>query len=410
MLALTPVQNAQASTYLEGAVNAIIRKRPVMGMLDADKRVNRNFEGKDWNWLLEYRALEAEPYTPFQQFDFYDINYHLPLAVQPVFWAIPSAMDITEIQMNTGRSALVKLYNDRMRKCAEGMEIQTAKAMYNDVNSSSAGQGSAYMTGLRTFAHRSHVQFAAPTYVDRMAAPDETVLYGGKSIGLGQNGGTWSNDLPTAQQLNQKIGYDWPDGTADDSQRFDVTCPRLYNDNSNQWTNLGAAGAAATWQTNCVMMISRANTDLRKVSTDQMAPNMHISGSGRYQAILDAMRSSFRYTMAPNGQAAHLGYPDVIEFEGGGLVLDAACPANFTFSLCSKSVDVSFYGAGPVGEAMAAAQGDTASNVVTGGIYAMLGPVRDPRGLSWLWLMYAGGQIRWNPRYITIHGDWINNV
>src|SRR5690348_16003155 len=119
MYALNSTQIAQAGTYLEGAVNAILRRRPSLGMLDRVGRVNRNFEGKDWNWSLEYRALEAQPYTPFQEFDFFDTNLHLPIAVQPVFWAVPSALDITQIMMNRGPSAIVNQYNERMPKLAE---------------------------------------------------------------------------------------------------------------------------------------------------------------------------------------------------------------------------------------------------------------------------------------------------
>lgn len=408
MLALTPVQNAQASNYLAGAVNAIIRRRPLLGWMDAAGRINRNFEGKDWNWLIEYKALEAQPYVPFQQADFFDTNYHLPMAVNPVFWSVPSAMDITQIMMNTGPAALVKLYSDRLRKLAEAMEIRTAKSLYNDVNSTAAGQGSQYMTGLMTFVHKS-ATVGTVTYADRMAAPDETVLYAGQSIGLGSHGGTWSANRTAASRLNTILGTDYPDGQADASQRYDVNSPRLYNDNTNQWTNPGASPVAGTWDANCITMLSQADTDLKNFGVESMMPNVHQSGSLRYQAVKNLMRTAFRYTMNPHGQSANLGYPEALDFEGAALTVDSECPANYTFSLCAATFQVDFYSGDPVREATAGSQSVGGDQIVTGGIYVVLGPTRDPRGAAWLWQMFAGGQARWMPKYLTIHGDFVNN-
>lgn len=408
MFALTPAQNAQASTYFKGATNAILRKRPLTAWADVSGRVNRNFQGKDMNWLIEYMALEAQPYVPFQQGDFYDVNYHLQMAVQPVFWKLDSGMDITQIMMNTGPAQLVDLYNDRMRKLAEGMEIRFGKSLYNDVNSTEPGQGSKYMTGLMTFAHKS-ATVGVVTNAHRMAAPDETVIYAGQSIGLGSHGGSWSANLPAASRLNPILGTDYPDGQADASQRYDVTSPRLYNDMTNQWTNPGAAAANGTWRDNCLEMLSQADTDLKAFSVDAVMPNVHHSGSLRYQAIKSAMRSAFRYTMNPHGQSVNLGYPEVLDFEGAALTVDHECPAQFTFSLCEKSFEIDFYSGESVGAATAEAQELGGERIVTGGIYVLLGPTRDPRGGAWLFMIFAGGQIRWMPKYITIHGDFVNN-
>lgn len=409
---LTNLQYAQASTYLEGAVNAVLRRRPLLGWLDNDGRVNRDAEGKDFNWLIEYKELEAQPYTPFSQMDFYDTNYHLPMAVTPVFYNVPSAMDITTIVQNTGPAQIVNLYNQRASKLARAMQITTEKSMYNDANSTTPGTGAAYMTGLGTFAHKSKTIGSGPNYVTnacRMAAPDETILYGGQSIGLGSHGGGWSNGLPSAQQMNPLLGNDYPDGTPDLTQRYDTTAPRLYNENTNQWLNLGAAAANGTWAANCIAILARANTDLRLSNVDTMMPNLHLMGSGRYQAVRDLLRQAFRYTMDPPGESKNLGYLDTISFEGGDLVLDQMAGAQFTYSVCGASCAVNFWGTGPLREAMAASEKAGDANLVTGGIFAMLGPVQDPRGLSWLWQMFAGGQIRWNTKWITIIGDFINN-
>src|SRR5690348_13925151 len=121
-------------------------------------------------------------------------------------------------------------------------------------------------------------------------------------------------------------------------------------------------------------MISRANTDLKQISVGSMMPNVHISGSGRHQAILDSIRTAFRYTMVPNGQAANLGYPEALEFEGGALAQDAACPATFMFSVCYKSCVAAFYGADSVNEKAAMAQQAGGEQIVTGGIYVLMGP------------------------------------
>ena len=408
MSALTPLQNAQASSFFKGATNAILRKRPLTAWADAAGNVNRDFEGKDMNWLIEYRALEAEAYVPFQQGDFVDVNYHLPMAVTPVFWKKDSGMDITQIMQNTGPSSLVDLYNDRMRKLAEAMEIRFSRSLYNDVNSAASGQGAQYMTGLGTFAKKSAL-YGAVTNACRMAAPNETVLYAGQSIGLGSHGGTWSSDMVAAARLNPLLGTDYPNGTPDDSQRYDVTAPRLYNDNTNQWNAPGSAAANETWRNNCLEMLSQADTDLKAVSVDAVMPTIHHSGSQRYQAIKSALRTSFRYTMNPHGQSVNLGYPEVLDFEGAAITVDSMCPANFTFSLCEKSFGIDFYSGESVSANTAVAQMVGGEPIVTGGIYVLLGPTRDPRGGAWLFMILAGGQIRWMPKYLTVHGDFVNN-
>lgn len=405
--AFTNIQNAEASQWLEGAVNGVLRRQPFLGWLDRDGRVNRDSTGRDFNWLLDYKALEAQPYVPFSQMDFYDVNYHLPLVVTPVFWSMPSAMDLTGIVQNDGPAAIVKLFNDRMRKMAEGMQNTTEKSVYNDVNSTAGGSGLAYMTGLSTFAHKS-ATVGTVTNACRMAAPNEAILYGGQSIGLGSHGGMWSNNIANALQMNPLLGNDYPDGLPDPSRRYDVMAPRLYNENSNQWLSLGAVAANGTWAANCIAMLSRANTDLALAGTDSMMPNLHNSGSGRYQAIKDLMRQSFRYTMEPEGESKQLGYIQQVEFEGGVVTLDTNAPANFTFSVCGKSCEVNFFGNGQVKEAMVPQHSVGGENIITGGIFTVLGPRPDPRGLSWLWIMFAGGQIRWNPKYITIMGDFVN--
>lgn len=408
MYALSSTQVAQASNYLKGAVDVTLRSRPLLGMLDANGRIDRNYQGKDWNWNLEYRALESQPYTPFQEFDFYDTNMWLPVAVQPVFWSVPSALDITQRWMNSGQSQIVDQFNTRMPQMARGMQIGTAKALYNDVNSTSSGQGKDYMTGLMTFAHKSKAQYSGTSYADRLAPPDETVLYGGLSIGLGSQGGSWSNTGPTPH-LCTLINSDWPDGTSGDDQRYDVTSPRLYNYNTNQWNTPGAAPAAGTWRTNCLFMLSRANTDLGQISVPSMIPNVHMCGSDMKQAVMDQIRTAFRYTMQPSGQAANLGYPEGLEYEQGVLVQDASCPAGYVFSLNYMALTAAFYGADQVQEKSPEGQEMAGEQMVTGGIYVMLGPTRDPRGGAYLFLMIAGGQMRWTPRWITIHGDWVNN-
>ena len=404
-MALTPVQIAQASTYLKDCEDVTVRRRPLLGWADYSGRVNRNAKGKDWNWLLDYKQLEAEAHVPFQQGNFTDDNFYLPMAVTPVFWKRDSAMDITEIMQNTGPAQIVPLYNSRAEKLANAMEIYTAKSLYNDVNASG---GSTKMTGLKTFAQKSGT--IATTTGDRLAPPDELVTYAGQSIGLGSHGGSWSAPASGEVPMNAALGTNYPDGQSDPSQRYDCNSPVLYNQNTSRWADPSAAAASSTWETNCIAMLSRADTDLKKNTVESMMPNVHQSGSGRYQAVKDKMRQSFRYLMNPHGESLNLGYPEVLDFEGAALVVDHECPAEYTFSLCAASFDLNFYSADEVREAqMVQSQSVGGDTTVTGNIYVMFGPVRDPRGVSWLWTIFAGGQIRWTPKYITIHGDFVNN-
>jgi len=404
-MALTPVQVAQASNYLKGCEDVTVRRRPLLGWADYSGRVNRNANGKDWNWLLDYKQLEATPYTPFSQGNFSDDNFYLPMVVNPVFWSVNSALDATELMMNSGPSQIVDMYNTRSEKLAIAMEVYNAKSLYSDVNASG---GSQRMTGLRTFAQKSGT--VATTTGDRLAPPDELVTYAGQSIGLGSHGGSWSVPASGEVPMNAALTTNYPDGQCDPSQRYDANSPVLYNQNTSRWADTSAAAAASTWKTNCIMMLSRADTDLKKNTVDSMMPNVHQSGSDRYQAVKDKLRESYRMIMSPHGESQNLGYTDALDFEGAVLTVDHECPAEYTFSLCAASFDMNFYSADQVKEAtMVQAQSIGSDSVVTGNIYVAFGPVRDPRGLSFLWTMFAGGQIRWTPKYIVVHGDFVNN-
>jgi hypothetical protein len=102
----------------------------------------------------------------------------------------------------------------------------------------------------------------------------------------------------------------------------------------------------------------------------------------------------------------NLGYHETLTFEGAALTVDYPCPSNFTFSLCAASMDYQFYPSIDDGKSVAASGAGGAEQRITGGIYTVFGPVRLPNGLQWVWIMFAGGQTRFNPRWITVHSNW----
>jgi len=402
MTTATPnVSQVQASTYLQGATDVTLRSRPVLGWLDKAGRISRNATGKDWNWRLRYKAPTAQPYTAYQTFAFTNDNYWLPASVTPEWWFTTSGMDITEGLQNTGPSQIVDAFGDRVRFLSEAMEIYLAKSMYMDYG----GTGSNRIAGIGTFCKKS--LSLATTNADRLAPPI-SATYAGLNVALGSNGGSWSANISQSAgkpyPMSTTLGTDWPDGQGDPSQTYDATSPRLYNENCARWADPAAAAGAGTWRTHCVAMLSRANTDLKQVSIESMAPTMHISGAQRHQDIKDKLREAFRDVVG-HGASESLGYRNVLNFEDAAIIQDHECPADRTYSICDQAVELYFY-AGADGGQMLAAQGMDMTRQVTGGIYQLFGPQQIPGTLTTGWVLFAGGQSRWNPKWTVCHKDW----
>jgi hypothetical protein len=205
--------------------------------------------------------------------------------------------------------------------------------------------------------------------------------------------------------MNAALATDWPDGQGDPTNAYDGTSPRLYNENTVRWADQSASAANSTWRTNCIAMLSRANTDLRMNSVESMMPNIHISGSQRHQDIKDALRTSFRDTMVHDA-SKDLGYYSTLDFEGAAIELDHECPSDRTYSICAASMEIMFFGM--PNDAKARDAGGVSANTqrITGGIFATYGPERPAGSLQTVWLMFAGGNTRLNPKWIVCHKDW----
>lgn len=402
MTAATPnVSQVQASTFLEGATDVTLRKRPWIGWLDKAGRINRNATGKDWNWKLRYKLPVAQGYTAYDTLSFANDNYWLPASVTPEWWRQTSGMDITEIEMNTGPSRIIDAYGTRIRMMAESMEVHLAQSLFMDY----AGSGAGRVAGLATIAKGSTT--IACTTGDRLRAPS-TATYAGLSMALGSQGGSWSSDIVGGAGLtypmNVALGADWPDGHGDASQAYDGTSPRLYNENTSRWADPSATAAAATWRTNCIAMLSRANTDLRQNTVESMMPNIHLSAAQRHQDIKDKLREAFRDTAA-HGPSEDLGYHSTLSFEGAAIIQDYECPADRTYSICAESVDLQFYPGSHNGGTYGASGGE--GTTVTGGIYQMRGPTEIPGTLVTGWILLAGGQARYSPKWVVCHKNWV---
>jgi hypothetical protein len=144
-----------------------------------------------------------------------------------------------------------------------------------------------------------------------------------------------------------------------------------------------------------------------------MMPNIHLSGSQRHQNIKDALRLAFRDIQTSNKAAEMLGYYNEMEFEGAVITVDHECPADRTISLCASSMDVNFYGESSGeggGEGAKMGYGGGESQAITGGIYTVFGPERPGGSLETVWIMIAGGQARYNPKWHVCHKDFTTGV
>jgi hypothetical protein len=144
-------------------------------------------------------------------------------------------------------------------------------------------------------------------------------------------------------------------------------------------------------------------------SVKTMMPSIFLQGSVRMGAVKNQMRVSFRDTMRSNTVAERLGYYEAYNYEGAAIDVDHSCPSDRTFGVCAASMEVYFYGtaAGSDAKMAPSASGD---NVVTGGVFSFWGPTMIPGTLDYAWIMLAGGNIRYSPKWITIIKDFTTGV
>lgn len=397
---------ATASQYLKDATEATVRDRLLPRFLDEEGRINRNATGKDLNWLIEYKLPVAVPYTG-QQLNFANDNFNIPASVTPEWFVATQGMNFRDVKMNSGDPRVMDNYTRKGYLMMQAMQVKFAKDLYADalINVKS-------LIGIGTLTRRSTTLVC--THADRIAVPLAGVTYAGLSLAPQSYGGAWSNALTGLNsQMSTVLGSDWPDGQGSPDQAYDATTPRLYNENTNRWTDQVSAAADSSWAVNCIPMLSRANTDLGQNSVKTMMPNVHTSGAGRHQAVKDSLRVSFRDTMYNNVAAENLGYHEALNYENAAIVTDHECPPDRTYSVCAASMDIFFYGNTGEGGKSAAAERTGAmieSDGVTGGIFTVYGPERIPGTLDWAWIMVAGGNARYSPKWVACHKDFTTGV
>lgn len=393
---------ATASTIYRDATDVTIRNRLAMRFLDAEGRIDRNFEGKDMNWYLDYKQLIAEAYVR-QQLTFNDDNFLLPATQTPVFWVRTSGMDWIDKRINTGPTTIIDNFRARSGKLTQAMNTKLYKDFYSDNAVNTTG-----VTGIMTMAKRNVTDMIC-TNADRVAVPISGTVIHGLSIAPQSYGGSWSALLPQLQRPSTVLGSDWPDGQGDGSQLYDVTTPRLYNWNTNQWLNPGDAPANGSWRLNCISALMHANTDLKQNSVKTMMPTVHICGSTMMTDVKEALRLSFRDTMMNNKAAEDLGYYDAYNLEGAAIDLDYEAPPNYTISICAASMEGLFYGESggdDGGRAAKAANEGYGGDEILGGIYTLFPGERIPGTLQYAWICIAGGNMRYQPRWCAFHHDF----
>jgi hypothetical protein len=314
-------------------------------------------------------------------------------------------MNFIDRKMNSGPTMIVNNYTRRADLMRTGMEIKLYKDLYSYAPTNPKG-----LIGIETLQARSTTLVC--THADQIAVPLAGVTYAGLSLAPASYGGSWSAN--SATPMSSVLGSDWPDGQGSPDQLYDGTTPRLYNENTNRWVNPpGTALADGTWFVNCIAMLSRANTDLKMNTIATMMPTIHMSGSERHQNVKDALRLAFRDIQSGNKSAEMLGYTNEISFEDALISVDHECPSDRTISFCAASMDLNFYGpSSDAGGQFGATEGygGAGSQAIVGGIYTVFGPERPGGSLETVWIMIAGGQARYNPKWHACHKNFNSGV
>ena len=273
-------------------------------------------------------------------------------------------LDRNTMMVNKGPQAIVNYTQEKLDDLVNSLADKMCSQVYVD-NTSDTNQ----LTGLQTF-----MKSTVGANTDRMGVPTSGTTYGGKSMVLGAEGGTWSSNLASADRMNSSITTDWPQGQGD--SQYDYLSPRLFNYTGN-WSSTN------NWENNCEKLLRRARVSIKALGGEGTAPALHVLSPELYNQLQDSVQ--VRERLKPSDYASKMGFPDTLAYEGSMVAFDYECPADKGYAMNPN--EVSLYS-------------------VSDQLMYVDGPEWDIREQAYLFLVGFFGNLRWNPKAFAEYASY----
>lgn len=352
-----------APKFLKGQIDNTIRGWFLATFLKEAKRIKFKDNSHTINWNVKCRRPAV--YTSRgQRPQFVQSDNNVQLSINRARFESVDKIDRDTMAINQGETQIVNLAETKVKDLVSSMFETLATAIYGD-----ASADSTLLAGLDTI-----FQGTVTDDNDKVAVPSSGSVYGGRSMVLGANGGTWSYNLGASGRYNTGISADWPEGSGD--PQYDYLAPKMLN-------YTGAWSATKTWAAQCEMLLRRALVFMNALGGEGSAPGLHMLALALYTQFQDALVGRERLYISD--YAKNLGFPGTLEFEGAMVRHDFACPAGVGYSLNVNQMELSS---------------------VYEDLFFLDGPTWSIEEQAYLMLSGFHGNIRYNPKYFVKHASY----
>ncbi len=354
------VVTAVAPRYLRGAEDLCIRKRLTLSMIEARGNILTNYLGShETKFDVDYKEPPVESTADGAAVTYERRDYLKQGSIDWRGYRATDLMTLKEQEMSQGDTVMVNRYERIFPKLSQAMRNQIGLEYYKDGNAS--GNENRF-SGVETFMGQGTAVVA-----DLIGQPDDT--YFGLDTDVNQSG-RWSSDLGTYP--NAAIATDWPEGEG--STDYDFWAPKLINWSSTNWGT-----STNGWEDNCERVLRR--------TAQWMSLTTGTDGSSLMCMLSGAMHTGFKNKMSPklgiwvpHKEAADLGFPDTLNFEGMGLRMEFGIPANTGYALNMDQVELC---------------------ILSPNLFNSKGPDYDPNSFAYKFAMYTFGNFKFIPKHVA---------
>ena len=325
-----------------------------------------NVGGRDCTWNVKIRQPDIRS-TNGQRPQFVNSDVYEQLTITHAQLEGTDTIDRNTMLVTKGETMIVDLTQEKLDNLVESMADKMCSQIYID-NTTDTNQ----YTGLQTF-----IKGSVGAGTDKMAVPAAGTTYGGKSMVLGAEGGSWSADLPAASRFNSLATHqiDWPLGKG--SSEFDYLASKMFN-YAGDWST-----GTNNWEVNCEKLIRRARSSINSLGGKGRAPTLHVFAQELYNQLQDSVQN--RERLKPSDYAAKMGFPETLSYEGALVEYDFDCPPDKGYAINPN--EVSLYS-------------------VTDQLMYVDGPTWDTREQAYLFLVGTMGNFRFNPKCFASYEDF----
>ena len=354
----TGVVMSTAPTYVKGAIDELMRTRPLLALLQKKKRLTFNVGGRSYIWKVKYYQATPTAYSS-GSVSYSPINRLVELEINQRGYILTDKMDEKERLQNRGDVAVINRYKEIIPSLTKDMRDHLSGELQVD----------GYATGNtdRICGFQSALgNHATVVAADIIAQPSDT--YANKSTIPGNESGSWSTALTT--KPSAQLATDWPHGTG--GADYDYLSPKLLNWSSTNWGT-----GLTTFEANGERVFRQGADWCQILSGPEGKLDMWLVAGNLFTAYKNSVSPMQRIQVEANTPLRKLGFTDMMYQDGVEILADFDIPSNTGFGLNIDEMEL---------------------RCMYGDLIESIGPTFDPGTLSYLWHVGFFGNMLLRPK------------